>query len=51
MLLFNSHALQNGWRGEHNGKAVAAGVYYWMVTYTNNTGKNLSKSGSVTLLR
>ncbi|MGY3211631.1 gliding motility-associated C-terminal domain-containing protein [Mucilaginibacter sp. HD30] len=51
MLLFNSNALQNGWRGEQNGKAVAAGVYYWMVTYTNNTGKNLSKSGSVTLLR
>lgn len=51
MLLFNSNALQNGWRGEHNGSAVAAGVYYWMVTYTNNTGQNLKKSGSVVLIR
>lgn len=51
ILLFNSNALQNGWRGEHNGKVVVAGVYYWLVTYTNNTGQNLKKSGSVVLIR
>jgi len=51
MLLFNTNALQNGWRGEYNGSPANAGVYYWVVTYTNNNGKNLNKSGSVTLFR
>lgn len=51
MLLFNTNALQNGWQGEYNGSLVNSGVYYWVVTYTNNTGKSLNKSGSVTLIR
>ena len=51
MLLFTSNALFEGWRGEYNGRPVAAGVYYWVLSYTNNTVKNLKKSGYVTLIR
>jgi gliding motility-associated-like protein len=49
--VFYSEDPRKGWNGEHNGKPVSVGVYYWLATYLNNLGKPATKSGSVTLIR
>lgn len=51
MLLFQSGSNNNGWDGTFNGKAVPAGVYYWVADYTMPDGKPGRQSGYVTLIR
>lgn len=50
-LLFESRDITNKWDGTHLGKPVPDGVYvYTLVAKELVTGKNISKTGTVTLL-
>ena len=51
VLMFTSDNKQNGWDGQHDGKPVPAGVYYWVATFLNNEGYSKTRTGYITLIR
>lgn len=50
-LLFSSVSVQYGWDGTFKGKAEPAGVYVYYVQATMKTGKQITKKGTITLIR
>lgn len=50
-LIFSSKDSNTGWDGKIKNAYVPAGTYYWMVTATDNNGKEIKQQGSVTVLR
>ena len=40
-----------GWDGKKNGKYVPPGAYYYVIEYTETTGKKRTKKGAINILR
>lgn len=51
LLLFSTRNLNEGWNGNHKGKAVPNGAVVWILEYINHTGTKIQKKGSTILLR
>jgi gliding motility-associated-like protein len=52
MLLYQWADINTGWNGkDKNGAASADGTYYYLISYTDNTGKTNTKNGFFQLLR
>jgi len=49
-LIFESHDVNYGWNGYHNGELCPQAVYVWQVRGRYTTGKTFKLSGDVTLL-
>ena len=51
-LLYQWTDINTGWNGkDKNGATSADGTYYYVITYTDNTGKIINKNGFFQLLR
>jgi gliding motility-associated-like protein len=50
-LIFSSTSVQNGWDGTYKGAREPVGVYVYYVQATMKDGKNITKKGSITLIR
>lgn len=50
-LVFQSNDLAKGWDGRYKGKPAPIGVYAVVVTYTNTFGRQVIRSGNLTLIR
>lgn len=50
-LIFESNDQLQGWDGSFNGTAQPLGVYVWVVDVETFSGKEIKKTGDVTLLR
>lgn len=50
-VIYTSNNYSNDWDGTYKGKPVADGTYYYSVTYQTITGKMITISGDVTILR
>ena len=50
-LVYNTSAIGKGWDGTLNGVPQNPGGYVWMVKGTDYTGSNVSKSGTMVLVR
>lgn len=46
-LLFSSNDYQNDWNGTYNGDNVSAGVYYYVITIS----EDVTYTGSITVIR
>lgn len=49
--IFESNDYKNNWNGTFNGKLLADGTYYYVITYRLINGKDQYLKGSVTILR
>ncbi len=49
--VFQTTSYTQGWDGQHAGEPAPVGVYYWLVRSLDEAGKELIKSGDVTLIR
>lgn len=49
--LFESHSIDTGWNGKHNGNEVPGGVYAYVVRLTQADGQVVEQKGTVTLVR
>ena len=50
-LIFRSNDPNVGWNGKQNGKTATAGVYTYVITYSDYFNKKYQKTGTVTLVR
>ncbi len=50
-LVFTTTVNRKGWDGKVNGRTQASGVFVWMVSAVDYTGKSLFLKGTVTLIR
>lgn len=50
-VIFQSTTQQNGWDGKIKGQDAPVGVYVYSITATDNTGKNITRTGTLTLVR
>jgi gliding motility-associated-like protein len=50
-LLFNSHAITEGWDGTYKGAREPAGVYVYYLKAVLNSGEPVTRKGTITLLR
>jgi gliding motility-associated-like protein len=50
-LVYESRDYKNNWNGTYNGRPVADGTYYFVITYTLINGKPEYMKGNVTILR
>lgn len=50
-VLFESRDFLEAWDGTHNGSPLAQGVYIWSLRCTNPSGKIISKTGTVTIIK
>lgn len=50
-LVYKNNNYQNNWDGTYNGKPVADGTYYYLVTYKLINGRTASLQGDVTIVR
>lgn len=50
-LIFATNEIKQGWDGYYKGEIVQQGVYIWKAYLKLNNGKEINKSGDVTLLR
>lgn len=50
-LVYKNDNYQNNWDGTYNGKPVADGTYYYVVTYKLINGRTASLQGDVTIVR
>lgn len=48
--LFETSDFTNEWDGTKNGSTLPEGVYLWFLKITTPSGKNISKSGTVTII-
>jgi len=49
--VFETSAPDEGWDGTHQGKACPAGVYVWVILLKDETNRNVTQKGYVTLIR
>jgi gliding motility-associated-like protein len=49
--VFAAADIAEAWDGNHNGKALPAGVYAYVIAYEDDGGKKYEKRGSVLLMR
>ncbi len=49
--VFESSNPKDGWNGNFKGKPVSQGMYVFYISYTDNTGNEIKKRGTVTLVR
>ena len=49
MIVLNS--VEESWNGEYKGGQASVGVYYFIVTYTTNDGRQHRQKGNVSLVR
>lgn len=50
-LVFTSNNVTDRWDGTYNGQPCPVGVYVWVADAFCSTGKEINKSGNVTLMR
>jgi gliding motility-associated-like protein len=50
-LLFETRDFNSSWDGTRNGQALPDGVCLWFLKVTTPSGKNISRTGTVTILR
>jgi gliding motility-associated-like protein len=50
-VLFETNDFQVEWDGTHNGTTEPEGVCLWFVKLTTPTGKSISRTGTVTIIR
>ncbi len=50
-LVYKNDQYQNNWDGTYNGKPVADGTYYYMISYKLFNGSAVESKGNVTILR
>ncbi|HET6995918.1 MAG TPA: gliding motility-associated C-terminal domain-containing protein [Chitinophagaceae bacterium] len=50
-VIYTNNNYSNDWDGTYKGKPVADGTYYYSVTYQTITGKPITLSGDLTILR
>lgn len=50
-LVFESEATQILWNGTHEGKMLAAGVYFYILSYTGTNGYTNERTGTIHLLK
>jgi gliding motility-associated-like protein len=50
-LIFSTDKLRKGWDGKYKGYDLATGVYVWVISGVTDTGKLITKKGTVTLIR
>jgi gliding motility-associated-like protein len=50
-ILFESLDYQAQWDGKHSGEALPQGVYLWYLKIKTASGKQISKSGTVTIIK
>ncbi len=50
-MVYNSETLGRGWDGYYGGKLAEVGVYYYVLSTTDRTGKEEQIKGDITLLR
>lgn len=50
-VIYRSQLPKQGWDGHVAGGEAAEGDYYWMISYTRNTGQREQAAGRVLLLR
>jgi hypothetical protein len=50
-LVFDTADYQKGWTGKTNGELQPAGVYVYMIRFTDEDGKEVVKNGTVLLIR
>jgi gliding motility-associated-like protein len=50
-ILFESSGFYGSWDGTESGKPVPQGVYLWYLKTTTPSGKEISKTGTVTIIR
>jgi gliding motility-associated-like protein len=50
-LIFTSSSVQNGWDGTYKGTKEPVGVYVYYLKAVMTSGQNITKKGSITLLR
>lgn len=50
-ILFESRNSDEAWNGTDNGQAIPAGVYFWFIRTRAPSGLNISRTGTVTILK
>ncbi|MGV3587332.1 MAG: gliding motility-associated C-terminal domain-containing protein [Adhaeribacter sp.] len=50
-IIFESSNQQNGWDGKIKGQDAPVGVYVYSLSATDSTGKNITQTGTLTLVR
>jgi hypothetical protein len=50
-LVFDTSDYQKGWSGKTNGELQPAGVYVYMIRFTDEDGKEVVKNGTLLLIR
>lgn len=50
-MIFNTDNQSTGWQGDQNGKPVVEETYVYLVSFISPSGKQVSTSGHVTVLR
>ena len=50
-ILFETRDFQNSWNGSDNGKPLSEGVYLWFIKAGTPSGVNISRSGTVTIIK
>jgi gliding motility-associated-like protein len=50
-VLFETRDFLEEWDGSYNGKKVTEGVYLWFLRIKSPTGKNISRTGTVTVVK
>jgi gliding motility-associated-like protein len=50
-LVFETRDWSKKWDGKINGHQQDTGTYIWTLSYTDNTGRNISQRGSTVLIR
>jgi gliding motility-associated-like protein len=50
-VVYSNNNYSNDWDGNYKGRPVADGTYYYSVTYQTITGRFITITGDVTILR
>lgn len=50
-LVYKNDNYDNGWNGTYNGKPLADGTYYYVITYRLINGVSMTVKGNVTIIR
>lgn len=49
-LVFQSDDITQGWNGRRNSDLLSSGVYFYVLSFTDNSGKNHEKKGEILLM-
>ena len=50
-ILYEQKKGEKGWDGKSKGELCPDGSYFWTITYKDSNGKEVSKTGYMTLVR